>query len=115
MSWWVYLVDEDGWVGVDKHTEGGTYVVGGRDEAALNVTYNYNIHYLQELDSEAGLRWLNGKKARDVTDALAKAVDTLGVEPADDYWEPTAGNAGRALATLLDWAKQYPEAVFRVS
>jgi hypothetical protein len=135
MSWWVYLEDRTAspWcnfgssapeacskpcypvVAVDPHEEGGTHVVGGTRDAELNVTYNYGEFFRQALDKEAGLGWLDGKKAKDCIGRLADAVGVLGTEAGPDYWKKTPGNAGRALATLLAWANQHPEAVFRIS
>ena len=31
---------------VENFTEGGTYAIGGSNEADLNVTYNYSKHLL---------------------------------------------------------------------
>src|SRR4029077_6146288 len=39
----------------------------------------------------------------------------VGTERDDDYWAPTDGNAGYAASILLGWAKQHPEATWRVS
>lgn len=118
MSYWVYLGDEKGdTVKVSRHAEGGTYALGGTDKAELNVTYNYGQFYRSYLcgDEESGLKWLNGKKAKDTTSKLETAIAALGVEQDEDYWKPTPGNAGYALSILLAWAKEYPEAVFTVS
>ena len=116
VSWWIRLVGEDGeCVQVENHAEGGTYCVGGTNEADLNVTYNYGGRF-----SECGLEVHTGRgnfhrqKAKDVTALLESAVQKLGTECHPDYWEPTPGNAGRALSILLEWAKQHPEATFEV-
>ncbi|KKK53646.1 hypothetical protein LCGC14_3092730, partial [marine sediment metagenome] len=58
---------------------------------------------------------LDGKRASDVTTALEHAVRYLGTARSGDYWAATQGNAGYALNILLGWAKEYPEAVFKVS
>lgn len=144
MGWWIYLRDETAEpdcsygqsldefepdyegdepcpepcypsVTVDRHAEGGTYVLGGTDAAEIAITYNYSQHYYEHLNPEDGLRWLNGRKARDVIPDLERAVSALGQDRAPDYWAPTAGNAGHALSILLCWAKQHPDAVFKVS
>ncbi|MDD3474441.1 MAG: hypothetical protein PHP08_00875 [Candidatus Dojkabacteria bacterium] len=115
MSFDVILLNEKGEpVIVENHSEGGTYVMGGTRDAELNVTYNYSHFYYQHLNGKEGLRWLNGKKAKDVIDALEKAIRELGIERDSDYWEATEGNAGYALRILLTWARQYPDAVFEV-
>ena len=115
MSYWVYLEDEAGKsVDVDLFSAGGILVVGGDTEAALNVTYNYGWFYWKFLSPEAGLRWLNGKKASEVIAKLEEVVEFLGVRQFENYWAPTPGNAGYALSVLLGWAKENPDAVFRV-
>ena len=116
MSWDIELVcPECGRpVIVDRHAEGGTYAIGGIKEADLNITYNYSKHYYRCLNSENGLRFLNGKQAKDTIKDLESAVKLLGTKNDSDYWEATAGNAGYALSILLKWAKQYPNAVWKV-
>ena len=92
---------------------GGTYVLGGNDEAWLNVTYNYAQFYYMHLDSEKGIRVLYGMPGAQAIPLLEKAVTALGTNRDSDYWKPTAGNAGAALADLLMLARACPEAVFR--
>ena len=115
MSWKVYLEHNNKPVPVEKHSEGGTYAIGGTDEAELNITYNYGNFYYHCLDRKEGLRWLNGKKAKDCTERLENAVRKLGTDRDKDYWAPTQRNAGYALSILLRWARQYPNAIFKVS
>jgi hypothetical protein len=114
MSWWVYLEENGDPVAVANHSEGGTYAIGGIERAELNVTYNYGVcFHLAGID---GFReTLDGQKAADVTPALQSAVEKLGTQQYKDYWAPTPGNAGHALNILLQWAEQYPDAVFKVS
>jgi hypothetical protein len=114
MSYDIDLVDEEGKIcKVKRHAEGGTYVVGGTEEAHLNVTYNYSDHFYETLDEEEGIRWLYGKSGRECTTRLEAAVKALSTERSNDYWEKTPGNAGYALSTLLKWAKEHPNAKFR--
>ncbi len=117
MSFDVYLSDNKGnTIQLDNsHTEGGNYVLGGTLDAELNITYNYSRFYYQVLDRKRGLRCLNGRKAYRCIKKLERAVDALGTRAADDYWLDTPGNAGRALQTLLHWAKAHPKAIFGVS
>lgn len=116
MSFWVDLNDaSDKNVSVFPFREGGTYDLLGSTEARLNVTYNYSSFYYKHLNPEKGLRWLDGKRASETIEALASAVTVLGTEQDEDYWEPTAGNAGYALSILLGWAKQYPDAIWTVN
>ncbi len=114
MSYWVHLQNKNKPVVVPNHEFGGTHVLGGTTNAELNVTYNYSKFYYGHLDKELGLKWLDGKKAKDCLSRLREAVEALGHEQDTDYWKPTAGNAGFALLVLGSWAGLNPEAVFSV-
>jgi hypothetical protein len=135
MSYWVYLEDRRGkapWcdygsqaadacpspcysaVQVPRFAEGGTHALGGRTEASLNITYNYGAFIRQHLHSE-GVTWLDEKPAHETIKRLECAVRALGTERDPDYWKATPGNVGHALDILLGWARQYPQAVWRVS
>lgn len=106
---------------VDRHAEGGIYVMGGTSEGEINVTYNYGGHFRDALhdpnpgESDVLARLLNNRRAGDVVTALEQAVARLGTARSADYWEATPGNAGYALSILLSWARQHPDAVFKVS
>lgn len=118
MSFWVYLEEdtEEGQpIAVPNFEEGGTYAVGGSTEAALNVTYNYSVHFYKHIDKDEGLRWLNGKLASEALPRLAVAANALGVKRDKDYWQATEGNAGWTLAILAGWAAMNQKARFRVS
>lgn len=116
MSYWVYLEDEnEKTLEVENHTEGGTYAMGGTNEAELNITYNYCKFYYPLIDKDNGIQYINGKKAKDVINRLENTVDKLGTKRDLDYWKPTEGNAGFAINILLGWAKEHPEGIFRVS
>ncbi len=110
MSYDINLCYPDALAQVDNHEDGGTYALGGTTDAWLNVTYNYASFYYEHLDKELGIRWLYGKKAKDTLDRLQNAVEALGTDRHPDYWKSTPGNAGYALAILLSWAHQHPEA-----
>lgn len=114
MSWWVSLEENDKPVKVRDFVAGGTYPIGGTDEAELNITYNYSELYYRYLDKENGLQWLHQRKAKDCIEKLEKAVKELGTEQDENYWTASKGNAGYALNILLKWARQYPEAKFEV-
>lgn len=114
MSYDVYLTDAEGKaLPVARHSEGGTYALGGTTIADLNITYNYGKH-IRTAMHEDGLKWLHEKKASDTIELLEKAVKTLGTERDSDYWASTKGNAGYALNILLGWAKQHPEGIWEV-
>jgi|GEM_PF-1318210 len=124
MSFTVHLVDKNGNIKqVETHAEGATIAIdkpfvidnkiyGGTNDACLDITYNYSPYYYQTIDKEKGLRKLDFMKAKDAIPLLKKAIKILGTKPASDYWARTPGNAGKALATLLTWAEQHPEATF---
>jgi hypothetical protein len=112
VSYWVYLEKDGSTVKVARHAEGGTYALGGLPEAELNVTYNYSGSYRQ---ADFSLRDLHDKKAADTVSKLESVVSQLGTERDSDYWAATDGNAGYAASILLGWAKQHPEATWRVS
>jgi len=114
MSWWVSLNKDGKLVEVKLFEEGGTYCLGGANAADLNITYNYGPYFHICLDKKKGLRWLDGKKARDAIVRMERAVKELGTDKDNNYWKSTPGNAGYALSTLLKWAKRYPEAIFEV-
>lgn len=152
MSYWVHLEDrtaepwcsfgKDNWTpeytgdeqctspcypafAVERHAEGGTYVMGGTDEAELNVTYNYGRHFHEAWEKAGGTfdgdgdgslgSMLGEKRAGDTIELLARAVEILGTARGPDYWEATPGNAGVALEQLLGWARQHPDGIWRVS
>lgn len=84
-----------------SHSEGGTYVQGGTNEASLNITYNYSKFYYETIDKEDGLRWLHDKLAGETVDRLFAAVKILGVNrytdeylviKADLTWGQLSGN-----------------------
>jgi len=113
MSYDIDLKDREGnLVTVDNLAEGGTYVIGGSTDASLNITYNYSGFYYEHLDKKWGIRWIYGKKGKQVIRRLEKAIAILGTQRDTDYWKSTPGNAGFALSILLKWATQYPEAIF---
>ena len=114
MSYDIDPVGENGeLVEVEKHSEGGTHVLGGTTRASLNVTYNYAEFFYDTLDKERGIRWLYGKKASVCTQRLREAIGILGTDQDMDYWAATQGNAGYALSILLKWSEQHPDAEFR--
>ena len=112
MSYDISLHDAEGKiVEVERHTEGGTIVVGGTTSADMNVTYNYGeVYHLFGFS----LKDLGGQKASDTIARLRELVDKLGTRTFENYWAPTPGNAGHALFILLKWAEQHPDSVWQV-
>ena len=127
MSYWVYLNCAccDRPMNVARHAEGGTYAVGGTQEAEIKVTYNYQPEFRRVWEEVGGTldgegdgtlgAMLGGKVASTVAEMLDRGVASLGTIRDEDYWKPTPGNAGYALSILAAWAKEHPTAVFRVS
>jgi len=124
MSFDVYLRDKFGeTVKVEPHAEGGTIkidtpfsidntIYGGTQDAEMSVTFNYSKYYYQTIHPKQGLVYLDGKTGKEAIPILRKAIRQLGTTPHYDYWKATPGNAGNALATLLTWAEQHPNARF---
>lgn len=118
VSYDVSLVDDEGVaVKVPNHAEGGVVAVGGSTRADISITYNYSYFYYNEIDEDDGIRSLDGTVAEETIDTLESAVDRLGTEPHRDcknYWCPSIGRAGKALDVLLGWAREHPNATWRV-
>jgi len=116
MSWDIELrdpVEARLYTDVPHHEGGGTTVDGGYTETWLNVTYNY-----AEVTHLIGFSFggLHERFAEDTIPELRAAVMKLGTNPmTDDYWIPTPGNVGIAIATLLAWAEQRPEGMWYIN
>lgn len=83
-----------------------------RTLASITITYNYSVYYYKTIDETEGIRWLYGKEASETIERLQKAIETLGTKRSSNYWESTSGNAGYMLSILLDWAEQFPDAIW---
>ena len=93
---------------------GGTYALNGTKELWLNVTYNYgSLYYRPDVLGEDGIRTIYDKTGLESIPILTKAIAALGDETSEDYWEPTEGNAKRALYILLTMAKMRPDGVWK--
>jgi len=116
MGWWISLENKRGKIyNTTPHSEGGVITLGGSNEATMSLTWNYSKYYYQYIDAEEGLRWINGKTAKETLERLITAKNILIDDPSDNYWAETPGNAGHALAVLVSWAKQHPKGIWRVS
>lgn len=110
---------------------GGTYILGGTNEARLNVTYNYSIWYCKDnvFPDNIGIRVLDGMSAVDSISILENAISTINNIPqdlskeeievykeknVDGYWLPTKVNAVRPLYQLLAMAKLRPDGIWEV-
>lgn len=90
---------------------GGTYQVGGCVEAWLNITYNYSECFHKAL-GENGIRTIYGMSGAESIPVLVNAIDLLGNDKTEDYWEPTEGNAKSALFNLLAFARMRPDGIW---
>jgi len=93
------------------HMRGGTYCVGGSTVAHLNVTYNYAPHFYRLL-GEGGIRSIYGTTGAASLPRLREAAAQLADDVSNDYWEPTEGNAKRALLQLAALAEMRPDGVW---
>jgi hypothetical protein len=85
---------------------GGTFKLGGNDEAWLNITSNYYASFQKAFQDERGIKILIGMDVKQSLPVLEKAIGLLGDEPpVDDYWAATDGNARRALRNLRNLAE----------
>lgn len=90
---------------------GGTYMVGGTTRAWLNITYNYGRHF-RRLLGEKGIRSIYGMTGAESIPVLEGAASKLADDVSDDYWEPTEGNAKRALLQLAALARMRPDGIW---
>ena len=80
---------------------GGTFRLGGNDEAWLNITSNYYASFEKAFHDKEGIKLLHGMDVKESLPILEDAIGNLGDEPpVDDYWAATDGNAKRALRNL---------------
>lgn len=120
MGWNVELLDP-----VSKETlhcenphfiRGGNYVIGGTTALETYITYNYGRFYRKPdvFGEEHGLELINGMSAAETIPMLKKAISNLGDDVSLDYWEPTEGNAKRALCSLLAFAQMRPDGIWNI-
>lgn len=95
----------------EHYMRGGTYAVGGTRKAWLNVTYNYAKHYYRVF-GEKGIRTIYGMTGAESIPVIKAAMAQLKDDVSDDYWDPTEGNAKKALAQLLAIAQMRPDGVW---
>lgn len=95
----------------NRQIKGGIYTIGGSKEAWLNITYNYGKFYYQTM-GDNGIRTIYGMTGAESIPILKDAIAKLGDNVSDDYWEPTEGNAKRALLGLLTFAQLRPDGIW---
>lgn len=118
MSWDIYLTDRvtGSVLRLDSPhmMRGGTYQVGGTTELWLNVTYNYSQIYRRDsVFGKDGIKTIFGKTGLESIPLLEKAINALGNDVTENYWDATEGNAKRALVQLLTMAKMRPDGVWK--
>jgi len=91
--------------------KGGTYKVGGTNEAWLNITWNYADHYYKYF-GDKGIRTIYGITGAESIPILTEVISKLKDNITDDYWEPTEGNAKQALYGLLAFAQLRPDGIW---
>jgi len=118
MSWNVRLMQNGvsaEIVEVRPHLEGGVIEVGGCSFADMSVTYNYSA-LLSEALGQGFVETFNGQSAGAVAPLLMSAIIVLGGDhPGHNYWAATPGNTAHALAVMLSWALQHPDAIWHIS
>lgn len=98
---------------VPHQIQGGTYQIGGTEEAELNITYNYGKHYYKTF-GENGIRTVYGMTGAESIPIIKEAMSKLGDDVSDDYWDDTEGNAKKALAGMLAFAQMRPDGIWEV-
>lgn len=115
MSHDIYLLDPKTRESIElseRHSlTGGTYALGGTNEAWLNVTYNYAKHLWRVL-GDGGVKVIYGLSGSESVPVLQAAIKQLGDDIDEDYWKPTEGNARQALVNLLALAELCPDGVW---
>lgn len=119
-----------------KHAmTGGTFAIGGTQEAWLNVTYNYASWYYRdgvfpeeaEAKGSKGIRTIYGLSGAESIPLLKQAIHALESldeniseedrmqykkQGVDGYWMPTRENAIKPLYQLLALAQMRPDGVW---
>lgn len=115
MSWDIDLIDpitrETIVFDFKHHMRGATYKLGGDDNATLNVTYNYSPFY-KKVFGEKGITILYGMTGAEAIPLLNDAISKLNDDATNNYFDPTEGNAKRALCQLRALAQLRPDGIF---
>lgn len=94
-----------------QEVRGGTYQLGGTNQAWVNITYNYG-QIFRDIFGEKGIRTIYGLTGRESIPLLEQAIDRLNDDISNDYWEATEGNAKQSLKYLLIFAQLRPDGVW---
>jgi hypothetical protein len=60
-----------------------------------------------------GIRSIYNRPAGETVESLRAAIDALADDECEDYWQPTEGNARRALVSLVRLAEMRPDAIWQ--
>ena len=101
MSYDISIIGEDVVSPIVHHVKGGTYAVGGTSALEINITFNYSEAFQKAFQNEQGIKMLDGMACMEAIPLIVEAMKRLGDDEVADYWEPTEGNAKRALEGLL--------------
>lgn len=85
------------------------------DETKLIEKIKARKEYLQRQAArydKKGIRTIYGMSGAESIPILENAINQLGDDASPDYWEPTEGNAKRALLQLLAMAKMRPDGIW---
>jgi hypothetical protein len=115
MSYDIYLTDPDSGKALVLNSphdlRGGTFALGGTNEAWLNVTYNYGSHFRRVM-GDNGIRTIYDMTGADSIPVLDAAIEILGDDVDEDYWKPTEGNAKESLKRLRLLAQAAPHGIW---
>lgn len=119
MSYDLYLVDpvtkETLNLEEPHHMFGGTYQPGGTTEMWINITYNYaSIFRKDHVLGPRGIERIENLSGAESMPMLENAIRNLGNDVNPNYWEPTEGNAKRALGHLLALARLRPDGIWQI-
>ena len=118
MGWDVILVDpvtKEELFTEEKHQiQGGTYAVGGTNKLWVSITYNYSKFYYATFPEGKGLNWLSGKLAAETIPVIREAINKLGNDVTNRYWDATEGNAKQSLYKLLALAQLRPDGMWEL-
>lgn len=104
MGYDIYIVDKAGnklHSPVKHNIRGSTCCVGGTTDLWLAVTYNYSKQFIKAFEQPDGIGCLNGKPSMTAITMIHDAMNRLGDDVTDRYWDSTEGNAKAALANLI--------------
>ena len=94
------------------HVTGGMYCIGGTQEAWLNVTWNYAPIFRRVIHYKKGIRAIYGMTGAESIPILKSAIDSLKNDETNNYFDPTEGNARKALCGLLAFAQMRPDGIW---